>query len=65
MNYQVSEQDIIDRLLFSQIIEALYCYEESVLNSIFEANITNFGAELGAVLVNKFIIIRTATMTTL
>lgn len=39
MNSQVSEQDIIDRLLFSQIIEALYCYEEGVLNSIFEANI--------------------------
>ena len=36
---QVSEQDIIDRLLFSQIIEALYCYEEGVLNSTFEANI--------------------------
>ena len=30
---------IIDRLLFSQIIEALYCYEEGILNSIFEANI--------------------------
>ena len=39
MNSQVPEQDIIDRLLFSQIIEALYCYEEGVLNSIFEANI--------------------------
>ena len=39
INPQVSEQDIIDRLLFSQIIEALYCYEEGVLNSIFEANI--------------------------
>ena len=26
-------------LLFSQIIEALYCYEEGVLNSISEANI--------------------------
>ena len=33
------EQEIIDRLLFSQIIEALYCYEEGVLNSISEANI--------------------------
>ena len=39
INSQVSEKDIIDRLLFSQIIEALYCYEEGVLNSIFEANI--------------------------
>jgi len=36
---QVSKQDIIDRLLFSQIIEALHCYEEGILNSIFEANI--------------------------
>ena len=33
------EQEIIDRLLFSQIIEALYCYEEGVLNSNSEANI--------------------------
>ena len=39
MKPQVSEQEVIDRLLFSQIIEALYCYEEGVLNSIFEANI--------------------------
>ena len=39
MEPQVSEQEVIDRLLFSQIIEALYCYEEGVLNSIFEANI--------------------------
>ena len=39
MKSQVSEQEVIDRLLFSQIIEALYCYEEGVLNSIFEANI--------------------------
>ena len=36
---KVNEQEIIDRLLFSQIIEALYCYEEGVLNSISEANI--------------------------
>ena len=33
------EHEIIDRLLFSQIIEALYCYEEGVLNSNSEANI--------------------------
>ena len=33
------EREIIDRLLFSQIIEALHCYEEGVLNSISEANI--------------------------
>ena len=39
MKPQVSEQEIIDRLIFSQIIEALHCYEEGVLNSIFEANI--------------------------
>ena len=36
---KLNEQEIIDRLLFSQIIEALYCYEEGVLNSISEANI--------------------------
>ena len=36
---KVPEQEIIDRLLFSQIIEALHCYEEGVLNSISEANI--------------------------
>ena len=39
MKPQVSEQEVIDRLLFSQIIEALHCYEEGVLNSIIEANI--------------------------
>ena len=39
MKPKVHEQEIIDRLLFSQIIEALYCYEEGVLNSNFEANI--------------------------
>ena len=33
------KQEMIDRLLFSQIIETLYCYEEGVLNSIVEANI--------------------------
>ena len=39
MKPKVPEQEVIERLLFSQIIEALYCYEEGVLNSIFEANI--------------------------
>ena len=39
MKSQVSEQEVIDRLIFSQIIEALHCYEEGILNSIFEANI--------------------------
>ena len=36
---KVHEKEIIDRLLFSQIIEALHCYEEGVLNSVSEANI--------------------------
>ena len=36
---KLPEQEIIDRLLFSQIIEALYCHEEGVLNSNSEANI--------------------------
>ena len=35
----IPQQEMIDRLLFSQIIESLYCYEEGVLNSIIEANI--------------------------
>jgi len=30
---------MIDRLLFSQVIESLYCYEEGVLNTIIEANV--------------------------
>ena len=33
------EQEMIDRFLFSQIVETLYCFEEGVLNSIVEANI--------------------------
>jgi len=39
MKPKLNEREIIDRLLFSQIIEALHCYEEGVLNSISEANI--------------------------
>ena len=35
----ISQQEMIDRLLFSQVIESLYCYEEGVLNSIIEANV--------------------------
>jgi len=35
----ISQQEMIDRLLFSQVIETLYCYEEGVLNTIIEANI--------------------------
>ena len=35
----ISQQEMIDRLLFSQVIESLYCYEEGVLNTIIEANI--------------------------
>ena len=35
----ISQQDIIDRLLFSQVIESLYCFEEGVLNTIIEANV--------------------------
>ena len=39
MKPKLNEQEIIDRFLFSQITEALYCYEEGVLNSNSEANI--------------------------
>ena len=35
----ISQQEMIDRLLFSQVIESLYCYEEGVLHTIIEANI--------------------------
>ena len=35
----ISQQEMIDRLLFSQVIETLYCYEEGVLNTIIEANV--------------------------
>ena len=35
----LSQQEMIDRLLFSQVIESLYCYEEGVLNTIIEANV--------------------------
>ena len=35
----ISQQEMIDRLLFSQVIESLYCYEEGVLNTIIEANV--------------------------
>ena len=35
----ISQQEMIDRLLFSQVIESLYCYEEGVLNTVIEANV--------------------------
>ena len=35
----ISQQEMIDRLLFSQVIESLYCCEEGVLHTIIEANI--------------------------
>ena len=35
----IPQQEMIDRLLFSQVIESLYCYEEGVLNTIIEANV--------------------------
>lgn len=35
----ITDQDIQERLLFRQVIEALRCYEEGVLNSMVDANI--------------------------
>ena len=35
----IPQQEMIDRLLFSQVIESLYCYEEGVLNTVIEANV--------------------------
>ena len=38
-NYQISDQDIKDRLLFRQVIETLKCLETKVLRSVADANI--------------------------
>ncbi|MDA0631698.1 MAG: 3-hydroxyacyl-CoA dehydrogenase, partial [Proteobacteria bacterium] len=35
----VAEQDVKDRLLFRQVIEALKCYETNVLRSVADGNI--------------------------
>ena len=36
---EIPENDIIDRLLFTQIIEAISCYEKNIITSIQDANI--------------------------
>ena len=36
---EIPEKDIIDRLLFTQIIEAISCYEKNIITSIQDANI--------------------------
>ena len=36
---EIPEKDIIDRLLFTQIIEAISCYEKNIITSIKDANI--------------------------
>jgi 3-hydroxyacyl-CoA dehydrogenase/enoyl-CoA hydratase/3-hydroxybutyryl-CoA epimerase len=36
---EIPEKDIIDRLLFNQIIEAISCYEKNIITSIQDANI--------------------------
>ena len=36
---EIPEIDIIDRLLFTQIIEAISCYEKNIITSIQDANI--------------------------
>ena len=38
-NYQISDQDIQDRLMFRQVIEALKCLETGVLRSVADGNI--------------------------
>ncbi|MDQ2994899.1 MAG: 3-hydroxyacyl-CoA dehydrogenase family protein, partial [Pseudomonadota bacterium] len=51
----IDDHDIQERLLFRQVIEALRCYEEGVLNSVIDANIGSiygigFPAQTGGVL---------------
>ena len=36
---RIPEKDIVDRLLFTQIIEAISCYEKNIITSIQDANI--------------------------
>ena len=36
---EIPEKDIIDRLIFAQILEAIYCYEKNIITSIQDANI--------------------------
>ena len=38
-NNEIPEKDIVDRLLFTQIIEAISCYEKNIITSIQDANI--------------------------
>ena len=38
-DHDVSEQDIIDRLLYVQALDTLRCYEENVLESVIDANV--------------------------
>jgi len=38
-DYQISDQDIKDRLMFRQVIETLKCLESGVLRSVADANI--------------------------
>ena len=35
---EIPEKDIIDRLLFTQIIEAISCYEKNIITSVKDAN---------------------------
>ena len=36
---KLPQEEMIDRMLFAQVIETIRCYEEGVLNSIEDANI--------------------------
>jgi len=42
-DYQISDQDIKDRLMFRQVIEALKCLETGVLRSVADGNIGSYG----------------------
>ncbi|CAI3109089.1 Fatty acid oxidation complex subunit alpha [Acinetobacter calcoaceticus] len=38
-DHDISEQDMIDRILFVQALDTLRCYEEGVLESVIDANV--------------------------
>jgi len=62
---QIPETDIMDRLIFIQIIEAIHCYEKNIITTVHDANIGSilgwgFPRSTGGVLqfVNNYGVIR-------
>ncbi len=62
---QIPEKDIMDRLIFIQIIEAIHCYEKNIITTVHDANIGSilgwgFPRSTGGVLqfVNNYGVIR-------